>query len=88
MKRTAPRRSEERGPRKDLTEIKVMNYSRTPSKFTESMPHQIYVLATLGLTQPKMADALGIGHSTLQNWLEHRQECRAAYDDGRYESDI
>jgi len=94
MKRTTPERSTrkpvgvEKGKRKDLSEVRVLTFSRTPSKFTERMPHQIYTMATLGLTLAQMADSLGIGQSTLGTWLQEKPECRAAYEQGKESFDM
>ena len=77
-----------RGPRKPAREIEVVNYRRTPSKYTEDMPHRIYVMATLGLSIPQMADSTGVSPATVDNWLANRTEVRTAYDTGKYEHDF
>ena len=88
MTRSTPKPEETRGPSRDLEPVKVMNFARTPSKYTETIPHQIFVMAGLGLTQAQMADSLGVSHATVANWLENRQECRQAYDEGKYSADF
>ena len=88
MERTTPKPKETRGPSRDLEPVKVMTFARTPSKYTDRIPHQIFTMATLGLTQVQMADSLGVAHTTVHNWLQNRQECRQAYDEGKESADF
>ena len=88
MERTTPKLEVTRGPSRDLEAVKVMTFSRTPSKYTATIPQQIYHMAILGLTAAQMADSLGTSLSTVHNWLQNRQECRDAYEDGKRSADF
>lgn len=68
--------------------MQVINFSRTPSKYTEDMPERIYTMACLGLTIAQMADSTGVALSTMENWLQHREEVRLAFDKGKYDFDF
>lgn len=74
---------EERGPSRELSEVKVLTYARTPSRYTEDMPKRIHTMAMLGLTIQQMADSSGIPVSTLREWLQNRPEIREAYETGK-----
>ena len=87
MTRTTPH-NVETSAKTTLQAVSVLNFSRTPLKYTENVPKQIYVMATLGLTQTQMADSIGINLSTLQNWMLNRKGCRKAYEEGKYSSDF
>jgi hypothetical protein len=82
------RTTEKKGPRRDLSQVKVVQFSRTPSKYSESMPQQIFTMACLGLTIQQMADSAGVGLSTLEKWLHEKPEIRRAYDEGKWEADF
>jgi len=79
---------ETRGPRRDLTEVQVTTFSRTHTRYNEDIPKQIHTMALLGLTITQMADSLNTPHSTMKNWLQHRQDCRQAYEDGKRSADF
>jgi hypothetical protein len=78
----------ETGPKKPLAEVEVMNFRRTPSKYTQDMPHRIFTMACLGLTLEQMADSTGVGLSTIKHWIQNRQEVREEYEKGKYSHDF
>lgn len=55
----------------------------SPAKYNKKMARKIYMLATIGLTQPQMAVQLDMSVNTLSNWLHKRPECKEAYQKGK-----
>jgi hypothetical protein len=88
MTRTTKPHTVETGPRQALKEVEVVNFRKTPSKYTADMPHRIFTMACLGLTVEQMADSTGVGVSTLKHWITNRQEVRESYERGRYDHDF
>ena len=86
MTRTTPH-TVETSPKRPLQEVEVVNFRKTPSKYTQDMPMRIFTMATLGLTVEQMADSTGVSLSTIKHWIQNRQEVRAEYERGRYEHD-
>jgi hypothetical protein len=80
---------EKRGPNRPLRELKVLTFKGgTPTKYTDSIPQQIYTMATLALTIEQMARSLNISVSTLNTWLRDRPGVREAYEKGKWEADF
>jgi hypothetical protein len=88
MTRTTKPHTVEAGPKRPLAEVEVVTFRRTPSKYTQDMPHRIFTMAVLGLSQEQMADSTGVGLNTIKNWITNREDCRLEYERGKYDHDF
>jgi len=59
------------------------NKGGRPSKFQESYIQQVVHLCKLGATSQEIADALGVGLTTIKRWMDENEQFRAAVKDGK-----
>lgn len=68
------------------TEV-VEKTDKRVTAYNKGMASRILHLAQLGLIQKDIARALQISTKTLENWLRDRDDCRKAYDQGKFVHD-
>jgi len=66
--------------------VEIVN--RLVQVYGPTIPSRLLILAELGLTQMQIASAFGVSIKTIESWLYKYEECKIAYDKGKWIHDF